>query len=167
MDQLSSALGVLSAMITPAVLISACGMLVLSTSDRLIHVIARVRDLSDRFGQLSEFEGSTRQTEKRLMIMSQLQLLTGRARLLQRSLTSLYSAIGVFVLTSFDIGIAANSASHRFGHAAVILGLVGTGFLCYSSMLLIVEARRAFDSTKRELDFLWGAGESGPRRLAK
>src|SRR5262252_2315072 len=103
MDQLSSALHVLSAMITPAVLISACGMLVLSTSDRLIHVIARVRDLSDRFGRLSEL----RQNEKRLMIVSQLELLTQRARLLQRSLTSLYSAICVFVLTSFDIGITA------------------------------------------------------------
>src|SRR6516162_5935041 len=91
MDQLSSALEVLSAMITPAVLISACGMLVLSTSNRLINVVARVRDLSDRFERLKTFEGSKWQAEKRLMIISQLELLTNRARLLQRSLTSLYS----------------------------------------------------------------------------
>jgi hypothetical protein len=95
------------------------------------------------------------------MIISQLELLTSRARLLQRSLTSLYSAIGVFVLTTFDIGITANSRSHRFGHAAVILGLLGTAFLCYSSMLLIVEARRAFASTKKEMDFLWHGGHLG------
>jgi hypothetical protein len=155
MDQLSSALQVLSAMITPAVLISACGMLVLSTSNRLVHVIARVRNLSDRFERLAEVEGSKRQAEKRSMIISQLELLTSRARLLQRSLTSLYSAIGIFVLTTFDIGIVATSSSHRFGYAAIILGLLGTAFLCYSSMLLIVEARRAFASTKREMDFLW------------
>jgi len=155
MDELSSALEVLSAMITPAVLISACGMLVLSTSNRLIHVVARVRDLSDRFERLSEFEESERHAERRSMIVGQLELLTSRARLLQRSLTSLYSAIGIFVLTTFDIGITANSRSHRFGYAAVILGLIGTAFLCYSSMLLIVEARRAFASTKNEMDFLW------------
>jgi hypothetical protein len=160
MDQLSSALEVLSAMITPAVLISACGMLVLSTSNRLIHVVERVRELSDHFERLTEFEGSKRQADKRSMIISQLELLTNRARLLQRSLTSLYSAIGVFVLTTFDIGITANSRSHRFGHAAVILGLIGTAFLCYSSMLLIVEARRAFASTKNEMDFLWGRGQT-------
>src|SRR5262249_50598631 len=130
MDQLSSAVQVLSAMITPAVLISACGMLVLSTSNRLINVVARGRDLSDRFERLVEFEGSKPQSEKRSMIISQLELLTGRARLLQRSLTGLYSAIGIFVLTTFDIGIVATSSSHRFGHAAVILGLIGTGFLC-------------------------------------
>ncbi len=74
---------------------------------------------------------------------------------MQQSLTSLYSAIGIFVLTTFDIGIVATSSSHRFGYAAVILGLLGTAFLCYSSMLLIVEARRAFASTKMEMDFVW------------
>ena len=175
MDQLSSAVQVLSAMITPAVLISACGMLVLSTSNRLTHVVVRVRDLSDRFERLAEIEDSKRQTAKRSMIISQLQLLTSRARLLQRSLTSLYSAIGIFVLTTFDIGIVATSPSHRFGYAAVILGLLGTAFLCYSSMLLIVEARHAFDSTKREMDFLWHWDQSytssntgqAPHRFAK
>jgi hypothetical protein len=128
MDQLSSALEVLSAMITPAVLISACGMLVLSTSNRLVHVVARVRALSDRFERLTEPEGSKRQAEKLSMIISQLELLTSRARLLQRSLTSLYS--------------------------------IGTAFLCYSSMLLILEARRAFASTKDEMDFLWRHDQS-------
>jgi hypothetical protein len=166
MDQLSSAIEVLSAMITPAVLISACGMLVLSTSNRLIHVVARVRDLSDRFERLTEFEESKQLTEKRAMIIGQLELLTSRARLLQRSLTSLYSAIGIFVLTTFDIGITANSRSHQFGRVAVLLGLIGTAFLCYSSMLLIVEARRAFASTKNEMDFLWRRGHrySSPSR---
>ena len=177
MDQLSSAVEVLSAMITPAVLISACGMLVLSTSNRLIQVMARVRELSDRFERLTDprNESSRKRDEKRLMIVSQLDFLTSRARLLQRTLTSLYSAIGVFVLTTFDIGITANSQSHRFGHAAVILGLIGTAFLCYSSVLLIVEARRAFASTKSEMDFLWRRSQSitssnpaeFPRRFAK
>ena len=175
MDQLSSAVQVLSAMITPAVLISACGMLVLSTSNRLTHVVVRVRDLSDRFERLAEIEDPKRQSEKRSMIIGQLELLTGRARLLQRSLTALYSAIGIFVLTTFDIGIVATSPSHRFGYAAVILGLLGTAFLCYSSMLLIVEARHAFDSTKREMDFLWHWDQSytssntgqAPHRFAK
>ena len=175
MDQLASAVAVLSAMITPAVLISACGMLVLSTSNRLINVVTRVRDLSDRFEQLAEFEASKGKVEKRLMITTQLEFLTSRARLLHRSLASLYSAIGIFVLTTFDIGITASSQSHRFGHAAVILGLIGTAFLCYSSMLLILEARRAFASTKSEMDFLLRLDRSYtssnpaevPHRLAK
>ena len=39
MDHLAPSLAVLSAMITPAVLISACGTLILSTSQRLGRVV--------------------------------------------------------------------------------------------------------------------------------
>ena len=44
-----SELGILTTMITPAVLISACAGLILSTSVRLGRVVDRVRALSDRF----------------------------------------------------------------------------------------------------------------------
>src|SRR5207247_1461785 len=53
MDGLSSSLAVLTAMITPAVLISASGTMILSTSTRLGRVVDRVRSLSDRFQQLA------------------------------------------------------------------------------------------------------------------
>src|SRR4029453_19430108 len=48
-----NALAVLTAMITPAVLISACGALIFSTSSRLGRVIDRTRALSDRFQELA------------------------------------------------------------------------------------------------------------------
>jgi hypothetical protein len=54
MDALSSALAVLTAMITPAVLISACGTMLLSTSTRLGRVVDRVRSLSDRLEELAD-----------------------------------------------------------------------------------------------------------------
>src|SRR2546423_2879043 len=40
------AISVLSAMITPAVLISACGSLILATSDRLSKAVMRTREIS-------------------------------------------------------------------------------------------------------------------------
>jgi hypothetical protein len=45
-------------MITPAVLLSACSMLILSTSNRLGRAVDRVRDLADRFEQLAREESS-------------------------------------------------------------------------------------------------------------
>jgi hypothetical protein len=92
------------------------------------------------------------------MIFDQLDLYTNRARLLQRSLTSLYLAIGFFVLTTVDIGIAASSGAHRLSLVAIILGLIGSSYLCYGSVLLILEARLAFVTTKREMDFLLRLG---------
>jgi hypothetical protein len=159
MDPLSSALGVLSAMITPAILISACGTLVLSTSNRLGRVVSRVRDLADKFEPPSGEVLSKQQAAKGSMIFGQLDLFTNRARLLQRILTSLYLAIGFFVLTTVDIGIAAAAGAYRFSLVAIILGLIGSSFLCYGSVLLILEARLALVTTKREMDFLWRLGQ--------
>ena len=156
MDPLSSALGVLSAMITPAILISACGTLILSTSNRLGRVVDRVRDLTDKFEPPSGDVLSKQQAAKRSMIFDQLDHFTNRARLLQRTLTSLYLAIGSFVLTTVVIGIADAAKAHRFSLVAIILGLIGSSFLCYGSVLLILEARLAFVTTKREMDFLSG-----------
>src|SRR5215467_13491985 len=158
MKPLSSALAVLSAMFTPAILISACGTLVLSTSNRLGRVVDRVRDLADNFEPPSGDVLSKQQVAMRSIIFDQLDLFTNRASLLQRSLTSLYIAISFIVLTTVDIGIAATAGAHRLSLVAIILGLIGSGFLCYGSVLLILEARLAFLTTKREMDFLQRLG---------
>jgi hypothetical protein len=87
MEALSSAVAVLTAMITPAVLISACGALILSTSTRPGRVVDRVRPLIDRFVELMsarQAEGDVELFEERRAVMfNQLDKLTTRTRLLQ------------------------------------------------------------------------------------
>ncbi len=51
-DALNSTIEFLTAMVTPTLLISATGSLVLSTSTRLGRVIDRVRDLEQRLSEL-------------------------------------------------------------------------------------------------------------------
>jgi hypothetical protein len=155
MDALTSALAVLTAMITPAVLISACGTLILSTSTRLGRVVDRVRALSDR---LEEMAGSSPEPElfelRRAMTFDQLDRLTSRTRMLQRGMTLFYVAVGVFVATSVAIGVVAIS-SVRYSWVPVVLGLLGACFLFYGSVLLIFEARMALATTYAEMDFVW------------
>ncbi|MEP6706837.1 MAG: DUF2721 domain-containing protein [Pyrinomonadaceae bacterium] len=157
MDAVTSSLAVLTAMITPAVLISASGTMILSTSTRLGRVVDRVRSLSDRLEELSH--GNPARTEyieeRRAMIFGQLDKLTSRSRLLQRGLTTFYVAVGIFVATSVAIGLVAISGA-RYGWIPVVLGLIGACFLFYGSMLLIFEARLALSTTHAEMDFLWG-----------
>src|SRR6476659_1216557 len=106
MDGVSSSLAVLTAMITPAVLISASGTMILSTSTRLGRVVDRVRSISDRLRELAHEDVSIEfLEEERAMLYDQLDWLTSRSRLLQRALTSFYLAVGVFVATSVAIGI--------------------------------------------------------------
>lgn len=168
MDALTSSLTVLSAMITPAVLISACGTLILSTSMRLSRVVDRVRNLSDRFEKLAHEESKEELIkEKRAMIFDQLDRLTSRARLLQQSITSFYLTLGIFVATSGSIGVVA-LLGNRHGWLPVVLGLIGACFLFYGSVLLIFEARLALASTYREMDFLWEMGKRyAPSELLK
>ena len=97
---------VLSAMITPAVLISACGALILSTSVRLGRVVDRVRALADRFEELSMKDaGEVALFADRLeLTFTQLDWLTSRARHLQRAMTTFYLALGLFVATAVTLG---------------------------------------------------------------
>lgn len=156
MDALTASLGVLTAMITPAVLISASGTMILSTSTRLGRVVDRVRSLSDRLRQLSGDEDEKAEffEEERAMLYDQLDKLTSRSRLLQRAMTSFYLAVGVFVATSVSIGVVAFFRG-RAAWVPVALGLIGACFLFYGSMLAIFEARLALSTTHAEMDFIW------------
>src|SRR5438270_8497837 len=162
MDGLSSSLTVLTAMITPAVLISASGTMILSTSTRLGRVVDRVRSLSDRLQELPHDDPKADLLEeKRAMLYDQLDKLTSRSRLLQRALTTFYLAVGIFVATSVAIGAVAFfyarglSTGARGAWVPVVMGLLGALFLFYGSMLLVFEARLALSTTHSEMDFIW------------
>src|SRR6266545_7656956 len=153
---MSSATAVLTAMITPAVLISACGSMILSTSARLGRVVDRVRILSDRLEEMSSNPGDTELSKDRqAVIFEQLDKLTSRARILQRSMVTFYLGLGMFVATSVAIGVVA--ITNRLGYTLlpVVFGLAGACFLFYGSMLLIFEARLALSTIHAEMDFVW------------
>ncbi len=154
MDQMSSALAVLTAMITPAVLISACGSMMLSTSHRLGRVVDRVRALSDKLEELAE-KDDAEVGERQAVIFAQLDKLTSRARILQRSMVTFYLGLGMFVATSVAIGVVAIAGNSRYNLIPVIAGLLGACFLFYGSMLLIFEARLALSTIHAEMDFIW------------
>jgi hypothetical protein len=155
MNPLSSAITVLTAMITPAVLISACGSMILSTSVRLGRVVDRVRSLSDRLEEIVRDEVTDMNKERQAVIFEQLDKLTSRARILQRCMVTFYLSLGAFVATSVAIGVVALIGSPRYTVAPVIFGIIGAIFLFYGSMLLILEARLALSTIHAEMDFIW------------
>ena len=142
-------------MITPAVLISACGSMILSTSSRLGRVVDRVRALSDKLEELAQ-KHTDETKERQGVIFAQLDKLTSRARILQRSMVTFYLATGMFVATSVAIGlVAVLPSSPRYNLVPVVVGLLGACFLFYGSMLLIFEARLALSTIHAEMDFIW------------
>ena len=152
-QDLSSALGVLTAMITPAVLISACGSLILSTASRIARSVDRVRALLDRLEELAHTKDKLELFEERRAITyKMLDLAAKRNRLLQRSLVTFYFALCLFVATSVAIGMVA-ATGHGYEWLPAALGLVGACFLFYGSILLIFETRISHQAIFMEMDF--------------
>ena len=151
-----AAIAVLTAMITPAVLISACGSMILSTSSRLGRVVDRVRALSDRLETMAERdEHGPADMERQALIFKQLDKLTSRSRILQRCMVVFYMSLGMFVATSVAIGVVPFTGNQRYSMIPVVLGLAGACFLFYGSVLLILEARLALSTIHAEMDFVW------------
>lgn len=116
----------------------------------------RVRALSDRLEEMSAKGGETELAkERQAVIFAQLDKLTSRARILQRSMVTFYMALGMFVATSVAIGVVAIADKPRYNLVPVVIGLIGACFLFYGSMLLIFEARLALSTIHAEMDFIW------------
>ena len=149
-DSLQS-LNILSSMITPAVLISACGTLVFSTSTRLARIVDRVRDLTKTIELLSKDETLDFPDDRRAEVDRQIAIHVRRGKLIQRSLTSFYLSLGLFVAASVAIGFV--SVFNRGAWAPNWLGIVGTVFLFYGCIMLIAETRLALRSVNSEMEF--------------
>ncbi len=145
---------VLGAMITPAVLISAGGTLVLSTSNRLSRVVDRVRVLASDAEKLEaeRTERSSLDTRKRQLIGNQLRDLSRRALLLRSAIAALYVAIGFLIATSIGVGIF-TAFGFDYSWLPITLGMLGTGGLLWATGLLVREARLAIGSTLEEMQY--------------
>jgi hypothetical protein len=146
---------VLGAMITPALLISAGGTLVLSTSNRLARVVDRVRTLGKIAEELTPPDGNSAADveDKRQLVTEQLEKLSQRIRYLVPAIATLYTAIGLLVASSISVAVAAAIQWHT-AWFPVLLGLIGACALFYASTLLVREVRLAAGSTLNEMNYV-------------
>ena len=153
-SSLSAGLTVLTAMITPALLISASGTFVLSTSNRLGRVIDRVRRLTEILEEVMK-EGHTVELlpERRALIFELIDRQTTRAKMLARALMVFYIATGMFVATSVSIGLV-TVLFKDYTWMPVTLGILGTVLLLAGSIILIFEAQMAIRTLLAETAFL-------------
>ena len=155
-NALNSTIEFLTAMVTPALLISATGSLVLSTSTRLGRVVDRVRALEERLSDLiyAEDKDAVPLYDKRVeVIVDLLDKVTTRSRILQRAMQTFYYGIGMFTLTSVTIAVAAIFNTTRW--VPIPIGIVGIMFLFWGSVLMLRETRMATATVNAEMDFTW------------
>lgn len=168
MNEMLPTLGILSSMITPAVLILATGSLVMTTSQRLSRVLERVRKISQEFSQIeASNDPETLNEAKRRILYTLLQKSARRCKLLTRAMTYLYVSLGLFIATSLMIGIVA--VTHlRYTWIPTAIGMLGALILFASSAILIVESRLTYSVIVDEVDYvIESSSGNAPKGVSK
>lgn len=142
----------LAAMVTPAVLISAAGTLVFSTTSRLARIVDRARVLGRELEELDNAPEAPFADEKRREIEHQFAVRARRSRLAQRAVTGFYIALGLFVATTVLIGLGSFLAIDPLLPSG--FAIVGTLVLFYGCIELIRETRLALKAVDGEMEFV-------------
>ena len=143
----SSFLNIISASLTPAILILATGSLVNSTLTRLARIVDRARILIEQVGVLRQAgdEEGVRQTALWL------QMYARRSALAERALTLYYGAIGLFVAACLAIMI--DSLTHdAVPWLSLLLVVVGAICLFIGTATLVIETNMATGLLREEID---------------
>ena len=143
------ALSIISAMITPAILILASGSLVASTLTRLGRIVDRARTLTDR---LVEYR-ATGNAEGIHVLTEILRIYRRRSAFVARALSAYYAAIGFFIVTSLVIALT-DLVRTSIAWVAVALTVAGVILLLLGTLALVVETNLASGMLGRELDFI-------------
>ena len=144
---------ILTSMITPAVLISACGTLILSTSARMGRIFDRVNVMKGEIEAV--ITGSISHPEDRIThLRGQIDLQRRRAMLIQKAMLSLYTATLLFVASSLAIAVNVAYDSKDLAWVPTLIALCGGLFLFIASALLLYESRFNLRFVNRSIDFI-------------
>lgn len=145
--------GTLTAMISPALFLTATGSLIISTSNRMSRIVDRIRDLTDLSDQIDR--GVTEldfPEHRRQHIANQLEHLVWRSDRVRSALTALYAGLTAFVGTSLGLAIDV-LLGHLVEAVPTMLAVCGVVLLMAASVQLVREARAALRSNRLEISF--------------
>jgi len=135
-----------TSLVTMAILISACGSLISSTSTRLIRVV----DICRGYCQKAKEEKDKKELEQ---IFSQLERIGPRIKLLETVLTMFYISISCFALTTLFMSID-QIVPQDLNSLTLGSGIVGVIILPIASILLVIERQFTMKSIWQEINYV-------------
>jgi hypothetical protein len=143
----------LTAMITPAIFLTANASLIISTSNRMARVVDRIRVLNDLADKIGRGASDLDYTAERLEhFRDQLCRLEWRNDRIRYALTTLYIAFTTFVGTSLILAVDA-LVQNRLIALPIVLAVTGVGLLLFASVNLALEALEALRTNRLEIRF--------------
>jgi len=143
-------------MLAPAVMISACGLLLLGINNRYSLVVNRIRLLNEEKRKLFIKVGgnplSTTENLRLASIARQIELLIYRVRLIRNSVLCYVAAVALFVLTSMLLGIGYLFSLYYLNFPIVIAFLIGMILVLAGAFFAGFESKKGYDIIKFEVD---------------
>lgn len=154
-DQAIDASKVIQMMLSPAVMISACGLLLLGANNKYSSVVNRIRLINDEKRRLVMKAADRNFTpEENLRLEStarQLGHLNARAKLVRNSVLSYTVAAAFFVISSLLIGFALFQgyvAIHYLSTAAFLIGML----MVFAGVVFgVLESKKGYDIVQLEI----------------
>lgn len=148
----------LSAMITPAIFLTAAGSLIISTSNRMSRIVDRIRTLNDLCDSIDRGDTKLDYLAERLKHLDdQVVRLVWRSDRIRHTLSMLYIAFATFVGASLTLAadniLSGTGERHLIAPVSTALSVAGVGLLLLASINLVREARAALASNRREIHF--------------
>ncbi len=143
----------LSAMLTPALFMTADSSLIISTSNRMSRIVDRIRVLNEQADVLDRGESPLDYPDlRRAHTDEELRNLVWRSDRVRIAMTMLYLALSSFVGTSLALALDV-VLNNRLRGVPTVLAVVGVFLMLAASVNLTREAHRALRSNRREVKF--------------
>jgi len=142
-----------TAMIAPALFLTATGSLLISTSSRIGRIVDRIRALVIlcESGQLEQLDFVEHRRKHAVDSLRHLQWRSNRAAV---AVTMLYLAFSAFAATSMMIALDSMTGP-SLDALPVICAVAGVGLLLVACVNLVLEARSSLRGNGREVSFFW------------
>lgn len=150
-----NAVSIIQLMLAPAIMISACGLLLLGMNNRYSLVVNRIRLLNEEKRKLlvkiGEEPPSLDDNIRLESISKQISFLVYRVKLVRNSVISYASAVALFVITSILIGVSSVMPIFKLNYFIIITFLLGMISVLIGVLFAGFETKKGYDIIKFEV----------------
>ncbi len=156
MQQSLSVIEAIQLILAPAVMISACGLLMLGINTKFSNVLNRIRALNEEKRRLissaSDRTLAFPENQRLASVARQLQQLLRRAYFVRNSLLCYIAAVALFVITSLLIGVHYFSGMAGLQVAVILMFLVGMISVVMGIVYAALDTKMGYDVVRFEVE---------------
>ena len=142
-------------MLSPGIMISACGLLLLGMNNKYSLVVNRIRLLNEerrKIQLINSEKGKVKKYHKSIGL--QIEKLAFRVILVRNAVFSYSLAVALFIVSSLLIGLNQYNERSGYGWAVLIIFLIGMIFVLAGVVFAAIETWKGYKIVQIEIDDL-------------